>query len=711
MRLNLLAPVALLLHGASVAAADNPAAGQQVLEEVIVTATLREQSLLDTPVSITVLNERTLQDAGRQHFEDVLAAVPNLNWAGGTSRPRFFQIRGIGEREQYEGAPNPSVGFLIDDIDFSGIGMPATLFDVGRIEVLRGPQGMRYGANALAGLIVMRGQEPSDELGFATEASYGEYASESIGAAVTGPAAALNSSWRIAVQRYTSDGYRRDAFLHRDDTNDRDELTGRAKWRWRPSEDTTVDLAWLHAKLDNGYDGWSIDNTRVSLADRPGKDAQTSDGASVRVETSAGSLGRLTVIAAGADSDMDYSFDGDWGNEQSWAPFTYDYFYRALRNRKTRSAEVRLASPDSQQPGALAWLVGVYTLDVQESLDETSVGTYIDPFDDANSGSSDDHLFSSYDARNFAAFGQVDGWLSDRWGWSFGLRGEQRTADYRDRGIKSDEPRATDTSQRDRMWGGQGTLHFDPSERLRLFTTVSRGYKAGGFNLGQAALLRAQFDPEYLWSIDVGAKGEWLDRRLYADVTAFYMKRSDMQVSTGVQLDPVGDPNSYFFYTDNASGGRNLGLESSVRWRLTSQIEVGGTLGLLRTRYYGYRPTGEDVGARDQAHAPRYQASLNATWRHPRGWMARVDVSAVDSFYFDVPPNPTRSDSYTLANFKAGYEADRWSVYAWGRNVFDRDYDVRGFFFGNEPPAFENKRYVQLGEPQQFGVTARWEFR
>ncbi|HEY7641437.1 MAG TPA: TonB-dependent receptor [Steroidobacteraceae bacterium] len=706
MRLNPFVSLALLLYGASAVAADN-----QVLEEVVVTATLREQTLLETPVSITVLNDRTLQDAGRQHFEDVLAAVPNLNWAGGTSRPRFFQIRGIGEREQYEGAPNPSVGFLIDDIDFSGIGMPATLFDVGRIEVLRGPQGMRYGANALAGLIVLRGEEPADELGFATEASYGEYASESVGAVATGPVEALNSSWRVAVQRYTSDGYRRDVFLHRDDTNDRDELTGRAKWRWRPNEDTTVDLTWLHAKLDNGYDGWSIDNSRVSLADRPGKDAQTSDGASLRLETTAGSLGHLTVIAAGADSDMDYSFDGDWGNAQSWAPFTYDYFYRALRNRKTRSAEVRLASPDSQPAGSLAWLVGVYTLDLKENLDETSVGTYIDPFDDANSGSDDDHLFSAYDARNIAAFGQVDGWLSERWGWSFGLRGEQRTADYRDRGIKSGEPRATDDSQRDHMWGGQATLHFDPSERLRLFTTVSRGYKAGGFNLGQAALLRAQFDPEYLWSIDVGAKGEWLERRLYADVTAFYMKRSDMQVSTGVQLDPVGDPNSYFFYTDNASGGRNLGLESSVRWRLTSQLEVGGTLGLLRTRYYGYHPTLDAVGSRDQAHAPRYQASLNATWRHPLGWMARIDVSAVDSFYFDVPPNDTRSDAYALTNIKVGYEADRWSVYAWGRNVFDRDYDVRGFFFGNEPPAFENKRYVQLGEPQQFGITARWEFR
>src|SRR6188474_2588747 len=163
--LNLFASAALLLHGANVIAADDEA-----LEEVIVTATLREQSLVETPVSITVLNERTLQDAGRQHFEDVLAAVPNLNWAGGTSRPRFFQIRGVGEREQYEGAPNPSVGFLIDDIDFSGLGMPATLYDVKQIEVLRGPQGTQYGANALAGLIVVRGNEPEAEAGYSVEA-------------------------------------------------------------------------------------------------------------------------------------------------------------------------------------------------------------------------------------------------------------------------------------------------------------------------------------------------------------------------------------------------------------------------------------------------------------------------------------------------------------------------------------------------------------
>ena len=146
----------------AVAPADVP------LEEVVVSATLlRDQNLQQVPASVTVLDSATLGRAGQQHFADVLALVPNLNWAGGTSRPRYFQIRGIGEREQYEGAPNPSVGFLIDDIDFSGIGMAATLFDVSQVEVLRGPQGTRLGANALAGLISVKSAEPSMTPGLA----------------------------------------------------------------------------------------------------------------------------------------------------------------------------------------------------------------------------------------------------------------------------------------------------------------------------------------------------------------------------------------------------------------------------------------------------------------------------------------------------------------------------------------------------------------
>src|ERR1700689_4809203 len=157
------------------------------LQEVIVTATLRPVAALEVPASVTVLDAKLLQDAGQEDFEDVAALVPNLNWAGDTSRPRYFQIRGIGELEQYQGAPNPSVGFLIDDIDFSGLGGAATLFDVDHIEVLRGPQGTLYGANALGGLIYAKSAHPAATFGGRIELGAGDYGAESVGAVITGP--------------------------------------------------------------------------------------------------------------------------------------------------------------------------------------------------------------------------------------------------------------------------------------------------------------------------------------------------------------------------------------------------------------------------------------------------------------------------------------------------------------------------------------------
>jgi len=148
------------LFSAFIFVAQAAVSADDTLDEIVVTAGLRATSVAELPQSVTVIDRDTLRDAGVQHFEDVLGLIPDLNWEAGTSRPRFFQLRGIGEVEQYQGAPNPSVGFLIDDIDFSGVGMPATLFDTQQVEVLRGPQGTAYGANALAGLISVRTVDP-----------------------------------------------------------------------------------------------------------------------------------------------------------------------------------------------------------------------------------------------------------------------------------------------------------------------------------------------------------------------------------------------------------------------------------------------------------------------------------------------------------------------------------------------------------------------
>src|SRR5579863_4659137 len=184
------------------AALSGIAAADDSLQEIVVTASLRDTNAADLPQSVTVLDAATLQGAGVQHFEDVLEMIPNLSWASGSSRPRFFELRGIGEVEQYQGAPNPSVGFLIDDIDFSGVGMPATLFDTRQVEVLRGPQGTIYGANALAGLISVRTMDPGSDFELHGEVTAADYDTRAASLAVGDGFAAGNAGWRLVAQQY-----------------------------------------------------------------------------------------------------------------------------------------------------------------------------------------------------------------------------------------------------------------------------------------------------------------------------------------------------------------------------------------------------------------------------------------------------------------------------------------------------------------------------
>ena len=201
--LRLAALLAPLCAATSAAIAEQSTASGE-LDEIVVTATMRSVPQNQLPGSATVLDSATLRAAGQQNFEDVVALVPNLNWAGDTSLPRYFQIRGIGELQQYQGAPNPSVGFLIDDVDFSGLGGIATLFDVDHIEVLHGPQATLYGANALAGMIYVRSAEPEDTFGGRAEFGAGNYATQSYGAVLTGPVESLDSSLRLAAERYSA---------------------------------------------------------------------------------------------------------------------------------------------------------------------------------------------------------------------------------------------------------------------------------------------------------------------------------------------------------------------------------------------------------------------------------------------------------------------------------------------------------------------------
>jgi iron complex outermembrane recepter protein len=695
--------VVVVLTGARARAADGE------LEEIVVTAGLRTLSLKDVPASVTVLDSRTVRDAGVQHFEELLPLVPNLNFSGGSSRPRYFQIRGIGELDQYQGAPNPSVGFLIDDIDFSGVGMPATLFDTHQVEVLRGPQGTRYGANALAGLIAVNTADASPEWTLRADASLGDDSLRGVGAVLGGPVAGVDGlAFRLVAQRERSDGFRRDVFLGRSDTNARDESTYRAKLRWHRGDDLDVKLTGMLVDIDDGYDAFAIDNSFTTRSDQPGRDSQRSAAGALRVEWQALRAARLVSISSYARSNIVSSFDGDWGNNPGWAPYApYQYFSSTLRKRSTLSQDLRLVS----DPGRFAWVAGLYVLRLTENNAQHDQGRYLD-FDPL-----DNSLDSRYRATNTAAYAQADAAVASVWHLSAGLRAERRQAHYNDTSALAFDPRDT-------MVGGQISLRRDLSARSSAYVALSRGYKAGGFNIGtDLDPARRSFAPEYLWNAEIGLHQQWADARLSSDVTLFYARRRNQQVSTSYQapsptcpngtVNPDGtacvDPLSFVYYTDNAASGLNYGAEAALRWQATQQFSLDATLGLLRTRYEDYFYGDRNLSGRDQSHAPRYDFSVSAIWRHPSGWYSRADWSGKDSFYFDAS-NDQRSSAYQLLNWRIGFEAQRWSASLWAHNVFNRRYAVRGFYFVDEPPDFPTKLYVRWGDPRQVGVTASYHF-
>ncbi len=697
--LNGFSVLAALVAAVPAAAAAPP--GETPLEEIVVTASLRPAPLSEFPVSVTVLDAEVLRAAGLQHLQDVMGLVPNLSWSGGTSRPRYFLLRGVGELEQYQGAPNPSVGFLIDDIDFSGVGMPATSFDVAQVEVLRGPQGTRYGANALAGLINVRSEAPRPEAELRTEVSAGQdgllsagvVAGGALGGEPDGPVAG-NGAWRLAVQQASSDGFRHNRYLGRDDTNGRDELTLRGRLHLEPADGWDLGLTVLHADLDNGFDAFAPDNGLDTLSDRPGRDAQRSSGAALRLSGRTGPA-TLQSTTALADSEVVYSFDGDWGNDPYWSPYVpYDYYSRYERDRRTLSQDLRIVSAASAREDGHGWLAGAYVqqLDEQNLQRDEFAGELLRPL-----------LSSDYRAVNLALYGEVERSAGHAGVLSAGLRVETRSADYHD----SD---GATYSPRDTMWGGHLSLAGEAGGHGDWYLTASRGYKAGGFNIG--ALVpddRREFAPEYLWNLEAGLRGSSADGAFTGELALFHMWRGSQQVATSFQLDP-GDPLSYVFYTDNAARGRNGGLEATLAWQARPALALGATLGLLHSEYLGYRYGDRDLDGREQAHAPRWQYSLSAQWNAGSGWMARADLAGSDAFYFDAS-HDQRSRPYALLNLKAGYAGGHWSVHAWGRNVTDERYAVRGFYFGLEPPDYTDTLYVQQGDPRQFGVTLRWSLR
>ncbi len=696
----------LALSGApALQAEDN--AGLDTDDRILVTADFRSTDLSDFAGSATVVDAETIRQREGGHLDQILNLAPNVNFSSGASRGRFFQIRGIGERSQFVEPTNPSVGLVIDGIDMTGIGGAATTLDIQQVEILRGPQGTLLGANALAGMINMVSGSPTETWTGGFDARIAERSMRVFHGVVSGP---INDElgFRLAYANERSDGFLKNAFFGTRDESNIDEQTLRARLRWQPHADWQIDLTGLYLDIDNGYDVFSLDNTRTTFSDEPGHDRQETFAGSARVRWNAHSAFALEALLSRTDADLEYGYDEDWSFVGFCEVFEclarpYSSFDEYLRENRNTTVDLRAISRTGDDQ--LGWVVGAYYRDQTQTL--RRIYTF----------QAEDFL-SDFDTENRAVYGQIDVPLSSRLTLQTGLRYEQRDVRYLD----SDD---ADFRPDESLWGGRLALAYTTDAGHLLYALAARGYKAGGIN-SDSAIPQAQreFATETLWNYELGFTARLWQGRIDLRTAVFFQDREDIQTQQSLVVPIEGDvcPCRFIEFKTNATAGQSYGIETELNWAVSPDVQVFGSLGLLRSGFDGFLnfahvdadpDTGRpfDMDGRDLPYAPRYMFAAGARFQLSDRWYLRTEIEGKDAFFFSSR-HELRSDAYEMFHARLGYQVGAWDVAIWARNITDEKVKQRGFgSFGNDPrKGYAVEPYFQFGEPRTLGVSASYRF-
>ena len=662
------------------------------IERVIVSGDFRQTTLDQLSASATILDQERLRSRQPSHIDSVLNSIPNVNFAAGASRGRFVQIRGIGERSQFAEPINPSVSFIVDEFDFSGLAAAGLIFDTKQLEVYRGPQATLYGTGALAGAVKLSSNDVGSDAPDYVEARIGNKESYRIEGA-TGDD--INTDWgyRVALVHNRSDGFVENTFLNRSDTAKIDETALRFAVEGSVDERTTLALTYRWYDIDNGYDAFSLDNDNKTLSDEPGFDEHQTHAVSARSTTNT-AAGDFILIATHASHNIAYGYDEDWTftGFHPWGYTSFDAYYRDV---ETQTGEMRFVSSDSAAlfDGMTDWTIGVFYKSTEEKL--LRQYTYLDS-----------DFASEYTPTTTAIYAQTESRLNENLVLVAGLRVENYEFDYAD---NNQLTRAFDTT----MVGGKIALQYTQGDHF-YYGSISRGYKGAGFNPDSRVNDNQRFfDEEYNWNYEVGVKGPLLTPDLIARAAIFYMDRKDTQVSDFDVITRDDGTAGFVDIIDNADLGTNKGAELELSWIASEAWQLDASVGYLSATFEGYTlADGTEVSEQRQAQSPKWTANLYSEYALTDNMLWRVDVDYKSEYRFSDGHDVT-SPSTTLVNSEIVVLHGDWQTSLWVQNAFDREYYTRGFGgFSNDPRdeyAFDEP-YYQIGNGRQFGVTVKYAF-
>ena len=674
------------------ATSDNISSAPSDIERVVVSGDFRQTTLDQLSASATILDQERLRSRQPSHIDSVLNSIPNVNFAAGASRGRFVQIRGIGERSQFAEPINPSVSFIVDEFDFSGLAAAGIIFDTKQLEVYRGPQATLYGTGALAGAVKLSSNEVGSDAPDYIEARIGNKDSYRVEGA-TGDD--INTDWgyRLALVHNRSDGFVENTFLGRNDTNNIDETALRFAVEGNVDERTTLALTYRWFDIDNGYDAFSLDNDNKTLSDEPGFDEHQTHAVSARSTTNT-VAGDLILIATHASHNIAYGYDEDWTftGFHPWGYTSFDAYYRDV---ETQTGEIRFVSSEDAAlfDGMTDWTLGVFYKNTEEKL--LRQYTYLE-----------NDFASEYTPTTTAIYAQTESRLNDNVVLVAGLRVENYDFDYAD---NNQLARSFDTT----MVGGKVALQYTQGNHF-YYGSISRGYKGAGFNPDSRVNDSQRFfDEEYNWNYEVGIKGPLLTPDLIARAAIFYMDRKDTQVSDFDVITRDDGTAGFVDIIDNADLGTNKGAELELSWVANDAWQIDASVGYLSATFEGYTlADGTEVSEQRQAQSPKWTANLYSEYALTDNILWRVDVDYKSEYRFSDGHDVT-APSTTLVNSELVVLHGDWQTSLWIQNAFDREYYTRGFGgFSNDPRdeyAFDEP-YYQVGNGRQFGITAKYAF-
>lgn len=710
---------------------------RNTVEEIIVTARKREESLQDVPISISAYSAEDIDAKSLNSLKELAQFTTNFSFSShptSASSGAIIYIRGVGQPDSNV-FWDPGVGVYLDGVYIGRMqGLDFNLLDLERVEILRGPQGTLFGKNTIGGAINVVSAKPLDEFDGNFEFTTGRYDRIDVKGSINIPLVPGKLAAKFSVLTRNRDGYgTRIDYLTGNKTGemgDIDSLAGRAMLRWTPSETVDVLLA--------------IDSSRSRENGPPHKLVKTGQPGLVSllnnfIDPDYGDIfvteGDYTSFATGGNTNeldtlgvtltVDWDF-GDWAFrsltsyrevetfhlvDPDGSPYTLlDSIQIVDQDQFSQEFQFSGVSLDDR----LDWVFGLYYFE-EDAFGHRHADIYLDVFDAIGLDiSATSNTRNRVESRS--VYGQSTFTFNDKLSMTTGLRFTEDDKDvtgerFRPRTGIIDSPLNTESDSWDAITGRIG-FEYRWAENMMTYVSAARGFKSGGINGESRSLADFQpFDPEFIWTYETGFKSDLIDDRLRLNTALFYSDYKNIQFRV-FRADP--DTGLFITYVDNAAAARLMGFEFDLTAIPAPGLELNLGLGFIDAEYRDIDPDNSDItSATKLVETPKWTVNLSGEYLKSLGdWgdiIGRLDYVYKAKINHDVANNPIAlQGAYGLFNGRLTFEnADgNWSISVFGTNLTDERYILAGIDF-TKSLGFAD---IQYARPREWGISFRYSF-